>query len=156
MKSYYASDLLNWPYKEKSRTVAVKSAMEKLQSMVHIFTKIYEFVKTFWTFTFLQYLSCHNYRARCLSRSSNFLFHLIIFKFESQLTPYIRIRFQLRSLVGQFHSQSPHEIGSYLGGFCSEAHEGTTPSTQLKLSPATISRIQAKYVRLPLTEEERH
>jgi len=52
--------------------------------------------------------------------------------------------------------QSPHDIGSYFGGLSADVHDGTTPSTQLKLSPAQRSVLDALQRRLCLTKEERH
>ena len=40
----------------------------------------------------------------------------------------------------EVYSQSPQDIGSYLAGFVSDVHDGTTPSTQLKLRPALSAK----------------
>ena len=51
-----------------------------------------------------------------------------------------------------FYLQSPQDIGSYFAGLVTDVHDGTTPSTQLKLSPITVNRaiqFQAGRINLP-------
>lgn len=66
--------------------------------------------------------------------------------------------------------QSPHDMGSYLGGFLSSVQVGITPSTQLKFSPGLglvlfpwiidrrrgIKGGRGKEEVVEHTEEERH
>ena len=62
-----------------------------------------------------------------------------------------------QDILGKNHLQSPHEIGSYLGGFISDVHDGTTPSTQLKLRPRIcLAYIYHLKAIVDLTEKEWH
>ena len=50
---------------------------------------------------------------------------------------------------------SPADMGSYLAGLLSVMQEGTTPSTQLKFRPRSVSSSPDRQIRT-LTEKERH
>lgn len=86
-----------------------------------------------------------------------FLFILVVLKLETQLTPWLNVRFfGIPYDFEKARLQSPQEIGSYLAGLVGDVHDGTTPSTQLKFRPILAIRNDEQYLALRLTKEERH